>query len=69
MAVVSMKRISIYGLKRDRKAILEMLQRAGAVEVAAVKMGKLQMKKEKKNSLEKWTFLLPRLSFKKECGI
>lgn len=35
MAVVSMKRISIYGLKRDRKAILEMLQRAGAVEVCS----------------------------------
>ena len=34
-----MKRISIYGLKRDRKAILEMLQRAGAVEVCSEEDG------------------------------
>lgn len=33
VAVVPMKRICIYGLRRDRKAILEALQRAGAVEV------------------------------------
>ncbi len=34
-----MKRICIYGLRRDRKAILELLQRAGAVEVRPVTYG------------------------------
>lgn len=33
MAVLAMKRISIYGLKSDSKAILEKIQRAGVVEV------------------------------------
>ena len=33
MAVVEMKRIHIYALKNNRKKILEMLQRKGAVEV------------------------------------
>ncbi len=33
MAVMPMKRISITALKRDRKKILELLQRAGAVEI------------------------------------
>lgn len=33
MAVLAMKRISIYALKGDRKKILELLQRRGAVEV------------------------------------
>ena len=34
-----MKRICIYGLRRDRKAILELLQRAGAVEVRPMTYG------------------------------
>ncbi len=34
MAVLEMKRISIYALKKNRKAILELLQRRGAVEIA-----------------------------------
>lgn len=33
MAMLHMQRISIYGLKKDRKAILEMLQRRGVVEI------------------------------------
>lgn len=33
MAILPMRRISIYGLKKDRKAILEALQRYGVVEV------------------------------------
>ena len=33
MAVLAMKRISICGLKQDRKAILEILQRQGEIEV------------------------------------
>lgn len=33
MAVVPMKRLELYGLKRERKAILEYLQSRGAVEV------------------------------------
>lgn len=33
MAIVPMKRVSVYGLKKDRKAILEALQRYGDFEV------------------------------------
>ena len=33
MAVLPMRRISIYGLKSQRKGVLELLQRRGAVEV------------------------------------
>lgn len=33
MALSEMKRITICGLKKDRKAVLEMLQRSGAVEI------------------------------------
>lgn len=34
MAIVEMQRIGIYGLKKDRKKVLEFLQGTGAVEVA-----------------------------------
>ena len=37
MAVVPMSRISVYGLTRDRKPILEALQRYGVLEIADVK--------------------------------
>ena len=37
MAVLEMKRISIYALKTNRKAILELLQRRGVVEVSTPK--------------------------------
>ena len=33
MAVLQMKRINICALKKDRKPVLELLQRRGAVEV------------------------------------
>ena len=33
MAVLEMQRINIYALKKHRKAILEALQRKGAVEI------------------------------------
>ena len=33
MAVLQMQKISIYALKENRKAILELLQRRGAVEI------------------------------------
>ena len=33
MAVVPMKRLELFALRRDRKAILELLQRRGVVEV------------------------------------
>ncbi len=33
MAVVPMKRLELFALQRDRKAILELLQRRGVVEV------------------------------------
>lgn len=33
MAVVPMRHLTLYGLKKDRKAILEMLQRRGMVEI------------------------------------
>lgn len=33
MAIVAMKRLELYGLQRDRKALLELLQRRGMVEV------------------------------------
>ncbi|MDO4459862.1 MAG: V-type ATP synthase subunit I [Clostridia bacterium] len=40
MAVLPMKRISIYGLKKDRKQILELVQRMGAIEVKSEKLPK-----------------------------
>ncbi len=33
MAVLPMKRITVYGLKKDRKAVLEAIQRMGTVEI------------------------------------
>lgn len=33
MAVVSMRHLTLYGLKKDRKAIMELLQRQGVVEI------------------------------------
>ena len=33
MSVVPMKRVQIVGLKRDRKAVLEQIQRMGVVEI------------------------------------
>ena len=33
MAVVPMKRLELYGLKNQRKAVLDLLQRRGVVEV------------------------------------
>lgn len=39
MAVLAMKRISIYALKANRKKILEQLQLKGAVEVTSEKLG------------------------------
>ena len=33
MAVVPMKRLELFALRRDRKAILELLQRRGMVEI------------------------------------
>ncbi len=33
MAVLPMKKISIYGLKRNRKQILELIQRRGVIEI------------------------------------
>lgn len=33
MAIVAMKRLELYGLQRDRKALLELLQRRGMVEI------------------------------------
>lgn len=42
MAILQMKRISIYALKKDRKAVLELLQKRGVVEVdTAVKSDKV----------------------------
>lgn len=38
MAVLQMRKIRIYGLKRNRKQILEMLQRSSAVEVQELPM-------------------------------
>ena len=35
MAVVPMKKVLICGLKKDRKQILELLQRQGAVEITS----------------------------------
>ena len=35
MAVVPMKRLELFALRRDRKAILELLQRRGVVEVGS----------------------------------
>lgn len=40
MAVLPMKKISIYGLKSNRKQILELLQRRGAVQITDTKVGK-----------------------------
>ena len=40
MAVLQMRKLRIYGLKRNRKQILEMLQRSGAVEVSDIPMEK-----------------------------
>ena len=40
MAVLPMKKISIYGLKQNRKQILELIQRKGAVEVRSEKLPK-----------------------------
>ena len=37
MAVLQMQKISICALKRDRKAILELLQSQGVMEVSQVK--------------------------------
>ena len=37
MAIVPMKRVDVYGLKKDRKAILEALQRYGDFEVISHK--------------------------------
>jgi len=34
MAVLPMRRISIYGLKKERKQLLELLQRRGVVEIS-----------------------------------
>ena len=33
MAVLTMRRISVYGLKNQRKGVLEFIQRRGVVEV------------------------------------
>lgn len=33
MAIVAMKRLELYGLQRERKALLELLQRRGMVEI------------------------------------
>ncbi len=38
MAILPMRRISIYGLRHDRKAILETLQRRGVVEITDTKL-------------------------------
>lgn len=38
MAVLEMQRINIYALKKHRKAILEALQRKGAVEIENLKL-------------------------------
>ena len=35
MAVTAMKRLELYAMKKDRKAILELLQRRGVVDVQA----------------------------------
>lgn len=40
MAVLPMNKISIYGLKDNRKQILELIQRRGAVQTTGTKMGK-----------------------------
>jgi V/A-type H+/Na+-transporting ATPase subunit I len=37
MAVLPMKKISIYGLKKNRKQILELIQRRGAIEITTQK--------------------------------
>ena len=37
MAVVKMDRLTVYGLKKNRKKILETLQRLGVVEVCVTK--------------------------------
>lgn len=39
MAVLPMKKISIYGLKQNRKKILELIQRRGAVEITDMGLG------------------------------
>ena len=33
MAIVSMRHLTLYGLKKDRKSIMELLQRRGVVEI------------------------------------
>lgn len=40
MAVVPMKRLELFALRRDRKAILELLQRRGVVEVGSTQIGR-----------------------------
>ena len=40
MAVVSMQRVRICALKKDRKAILEALQRKGVIEISDETTGK-----------------------------
>ncbi|MCX7715622.1 MAG: V-type ATP synthase subunit I [Clostridia bacterium] len=46
MAILPMRRVTIYGLKKDRKAILEALQRSAVVEVDDIKA--------EEYGLEKW---------------
>ena len=39
MAVVSMKRLELYGLARDKKAMVKLLQRRGVVEIRCPEEG------------------------------
>jgi V/A-type H+-transporting ATPase subunit I len=46
VAVVTSKEISIYGLRSQKKAILEMLQKSGAIEISNTEIGELHLRKE-----------------------
>ena len=51
MAVLEMQRINIYALKKHRKAILEALQRKGAVEIENLKLEHSVFSKEEAGGL------------------
>ena len=46
MAILPMKRIHIYALLKDRKSILELLQRFGAVQLADLEEDELFIKND-----------------------
>jgi V/A-type H+-transporting ATPase subunit I len=58
-----MNRISIYGMKKDRKAILEYLQRSGIVDISEQNEENTKMGFERLNTGE------PRMEFIRSCNI